>query len=141
MDELKRLLESLTLRQKITLVIVAAIVVGGLYSFAQWNRERDYKPLYTGLTPEDAAAVVTRLRESGAEYRISDSGTTILVHSSQVAETRLQMASSGLPNSGRIGFELFDQNTFGTTDFAEQVNYHRALEGELERSVMGHGRG
>ncbi|MCW5978993.1 MAG: flagellar M-ring protein FliF [Bryobacteraceae bacterium] len=136
MKDLKRLLSQLTLRQKISLVVAAIAVAGGLYSLAHWNRERDFRPLYTGMAPEDAGAVVARLREAGVQYRLSDSGTTILVPSAAVAETRLQMATSGLPRSGRIGFELFDQNNFGTTDFAERVNYHRALEGELERSVM-----
>src|SRR5208337_3321439 len=59
-----------------------------------------------------------------------------LVPSASVAELRLQMASAGLPKSGRIGFELFDKTNFGASEFAEQVNYHRAIEGELERSVM-----
>jgi flagellar M-ring protein FliF len=135
MDELKRLLSSLTLRQKISLVAAAILVMGGLYALSRWNRERDFQPLYTNLAPEDAGAVVSELRASGIEYRVTDGGSTILTPSAQVAETRLQMATSGLPRTGRIGFELFDQTSFGTTDFAEQVNYHRALEGELERSV------
>jgi len=136
MDELKRLIQSLTPRQMISLAVAAVVVVVGLWSLARWNQERNFAPLYTGLAPEDAGAVVTRLRESGIEYRVSDSGASVLVPKAQVAETRLSMAASGLPASGRIGFELFDQTNFGATDFAEQVNYHRALEGELERSVM-----
>jgi flagellar M-ring protein FliF len=136
MNDLKNLLSSLTLRQKISIVVAAIVVGAGLYSLSQWNRERDFQPLYTGMAPEDAGAVVARLKESGIPYRLTESGNTILVPSALVAETRLQMASSGLPRSGRIGFELFDQNNFGATDFSEQVNYHRALEGELERSVM-----
>jgi flagellar M-ring protein FliF len=70
------------------------------------------------------------------EYRLASGGSTILVPSDKVAEARLQMASAGLPKSGRIGFELFDKANFGASEFTEQVNYHRAIEGELERSVM-----
>ncbi|MCP5115933.1 MAG: flagellar M-ring protein FliF, partial [bacterium] len=136
MDELKRLITALTLKQKISLLVVAVAVAGGIWSFSNWTKERDFKPLYTGLAPEDAGAVVARLQEAVIEYRVGEGGTTILVPSALVAETRLQMASSGLPQSGRIGFELFDKTNFGATDFAEQVNYHRALEGELERSVI-----
>lgn len=135
MDELKRLLSSLTLRQKISLVVAAIVVGGGLYAVSNWSRERDFQPLYTTLAPDDAGAIVARLRETGVPYRVSDGGTTVLVPSAQVAEMRLDMASTGLPSSGRIGFELFDETNFGTTDFAERINYHRALEGELERSV------
>lgn len=136
MGELNRLLANLSLRQKISLVAAALTVAAALYGLAHWGRERDYRPLYTGLAAEDAGAIVARLRETGARYRLADNGATVLVPSALVAETRLQMASAGLPRSGRIGFELFDQTNFGATDFAEQVNYHRALEGELERSVM-----
>ena len=80
--------------------------------------------------------MVAKLHEGGVEYRLADNGSTILVPSDKVAEARLQMAAAGLPKSGRIGFELFDKANFGASEFTEQVNYHRAIEGELERSVM-----
>ena len=110
--------------------------MAALAIFSRWNRERDFRPLYSSLAPEDAAAVLAKVRESGSEFRLSDNGSMVLVPSGRVAELRLQMAAAGLPKSGRIGFELFDKTTFGASDFTEQVNYHRALEGELERSVM-----
>jgi flagellar M-ring protein FliF len=115
---------------------VAGGVIAGLVSLSRWNQERDFRPLYSSLSPEDAAAVLTKVKESGTEFRISDNGTSVLVPSAKVAELRLQLAAAGIPKSGRIGFELFDKTNFGASDFAEQVNYHRALEGELERSVM-----
>jgi len=136
MDQVKKLLASLTLKQQISLVVAAVAVGAALWSLSQWSQERDFRPLYTSLAPEDAGQVVEQLRAKDVAYRLSDNGTTILVHSSQVAEMRLEMAAGGLPRSGRLGFELFDQTNFGATDFAEQVNYHRALEGELERSVV-----
>jgi flagellar M-ring protein FliF len=136
MEQLKQLLRSLSMRQRIVIVLAAILVAGGLYAFSRWNRERDFRPLYTGLSLEDGGAVVQKLHESGVEFRLSENGTTVLVPSARVAELRLQMASAGLPRSGRIGFELFDKTNFGVTDFTEQVNYRRALEGELERSVM-----
>jgi len=136
MDQIKRLLESLTWKQMLSLVLAAAAVIGALTVFSRWNRERDFRPLYNSLAPEDAAAVLAKVRESGSEVRLSDSGSVVLVPSARVAELRLQMAAAGLPKSGRIGFELFDKTSFGMSDFTEQVNYHRALEGELERSVM-----
>src|ERR1700733_10148030 len=135
-DQIKRLLESLTWKQILSLVVAAAAVIGGLAVFSRWNRERDFRPLYSSLAPEDAAAVLAKVRESGSEFRLSENGSLVLVPSGRVAELRLQLAAAGLPKSGRIGFELFDKTTFGMSDFTEQVNYHRALEGELERSVM-----
>ncbi len=119
------------------MILVSALLVGGaLAVLSRWSRERDFRPLYTNLSPEDGGAVVAKLKETGVEYRLSESGTSVLVPSARVAELRLQLASEGLPKSGRIGFELFDKNNFGATEFTEQVNFRRALEGELERSVM-----
>jgi flagellar M-ring protein FliF len=118
------------------LAVALVSVVGGLMALSRWNQERDFKPLYSNLAPEDAGALVTKLKEGGIDYRLGNEGTTILVTSVRVAEARLSMASQGLPKSGRIGFELFDKANLGSSEFAEQVNYHRAIEGELERSVM-----
>ncbi len=136
MDEIKRLLGSLNWKQILSLVLAAAAVIGGLALLSHWNRERDFRPLYSSLAPEDAGAVVAKLRESGTEFRLSENGSVVLVPAERVAELRLQMAAAGLPKSGHVGFELFDKTTFGMSDFTEQVNYHRALEGELERSII-----
>jgi flagellar M-ring protein FliF len=135
-NEIKRLLESLSWKQILSLVLAAGAVIGALTLAARWNRERDFRPLYSALSAEDAGAVLAKVRESGSEYRLSDNGAAVLVPSARVAELRLQLASAGIPKSGRIGYELFDKTNFGMSDFTEQVNYHRALEGELERSVM-----
>jgi flagellar M-ring protein FliF len=136
MNQLKQIYDRLSWTQRLWIVIAAAAVIGGLAWVNHWNDERDFKPLYSGLADEDAGALVTKLHEAGVEYRLASNGSTILVPSDKVAEARLQMASAGLPKSGRIGFELFDKANFGASEFTEQVNYHRAIEGELERSVM-----
>jgi len=136
MDQIKQLIASLSLKQRVTIAVTAIAVIAGLLTLSHWNKERDFKPLYTGLAQEDAAAVLVKVREGGSEFRLSEGGSTVLVPAAKVAELRLQLAAAGVPKSGRIGFELFDKTNFGTSDFAEQVNYHRALEGELERSVM-----
>lgn len=133
---MKRLLDRLNWKQMVSLVVVAGGVMAGLISFSHWNRERDFRPLYTSLSPEDAGAVLAKVREGGTDFRLAENGSSVLVPSDKVAELRLQLAAAGVPKSGRIGYELFDKTNFGASDFAEQVNYHRALEGELERSVM-----
>jgi flagellar M-ring protein FliF len=136
MDQLKKLLSSLSWRQRVSIALTVVAVVGSLAAFTSWRREHDFRPLYTGLSAEDAGALVEKLRQSGVEYRLAENGSAVLVPSARVAETRLQMAAAGLPRSGRVGFELFDKTNFGITEFAEHINYQRALEGELERSVM-----
>jgi flagellar M-ring protein FliF len=136
MAGIRGLLSSLSWKQRITILAAAAAVAGGLWWTVRWNQERDLRPLFTGMAAEDAGAVVERLRGSEVPFRVSGDGGTILVPSARVAELRLEMAAAGLPRTGRIGFELFDKTNFGATEFAEQVNFRRAVEGELERSVM-----
>ncbi|HLX42734.1 MAG TPA: flagellar basal-body MS-ring/collar protein FliF [Bryobacteraceae bacterium] len=136
MNQILQLFRRLSIAQRIWLAAAALAVLGAIAGLAHWNQERDFKPLFTGIAAEDAGPLLARLREGTVEYRLADSGTTVLVPSARVAELRIEMASAGLPKSGRIGFELFDKANFGASEFAEQVNYHRAIEGELERSVM-----
>lgn len=136
MIQLRQLWDNLVPRQRIILILAAAAVIAGIFGLQRWNQERGYEPLFSGMAPEDAGSVTASLKEKNIEYRLSDGGATILVKADKVAEVRLQMAAAGLPHTGRLGFELFDQTNFGASEFTEQVNYHRAIEGELERSVM-----
>jgi len=133
---MKRLFANLTLRQRVTIGLMVAAAAASLYALVHWQKEADFKPLYTGLASEDAGAIVQKLKESGVEYRLPESGGAVLVPSARLAELRLAMATAGLPRSGRIGFELFDKANLGATEFTEHVNYRRALEGELERSII-----
>lgn len=134
--QVRQLISALSIRQRIAIVCAALLAVGAMLSLSHWSKESDFKPLYSNLAAEDAGAVVQKLKESGTDFRLSENGTTVLAPSARVAELRLELASAGLPKSGRIGFELFDKTNFGATEFAEHVNYRRALEGELERSIM-----
>ena len=136
MEQLSELLAGLSTKQKASIVIAALLTVAGIISFTRWKHEGDFRPLYSSMAPEDASGVVQKLRETGVEYRLSESGGVVSVPSAKLAESRLALAAVGLPKTGRIGFELFDKTNFGTTEFVEHINYKRALEGELERSVM-----
>jgi flagellar M-ring protein FliF len=131
-----KILANLSTKQRITIVLVALAIGVGIYSLVQWKKEGDFRPLFTGVSAEDAASIVQKLKETGVDYRLPEAGGTVLVPSARLAELRLTMASLGLPKSGRIGFELFDKVNLGATEFTEHVNYRRALEGELERTVM-----
>jgi flagellar M-ring protein FliF len=136
MEQMKKLLARLSLTQKFSIAAAALLAAAAVFAFVQWRHEGDFRPLYTGLAAEDAGAVVQKLKETGTEFRLSENGSTVLAPSARLAELRLQLAAGGLPKSGRMGFELFDKTSFGMTDFAEHVNYRRALEGELERSIV-----
>jgi flagellar M-ring protein FliF len=133
---MKKILANLSTTQRISILVVAVLVSAGLYALVRYQKEGDFKPLFTGLAPEDAAGIVQKLKETGVDYRLPEAGGSVLVPSGRLAELRIVMAGLGLPKSGQIGFELFDKPNLGATEFTEHVNYRRALEGELERSVM-----
>ncbi len=133
---MNKILANLSVRQRISIAVMAVLVGAGLYTLIRHQREADFKPLFTGIAAEDAAAIMQKLKETGVDFRLPEGGGSVLVPSSRLAEMRLTMAAVGLPKSGRIGFELFDKINLGATEFTEHVNYRRALEGELERSVM-----
>jgi flagellar M-ring protein FliF len=120
------------------LVSIAAAFVGVVVivgASAYWINKPDMVLLADGLDSESASAVVTKLKAAKVAYELGSDGRSIRVPAERVNELRLQVASDGFPSAGRIGFELFDKTSFGTTDAQEQVNYQRALQGELERTI------
>lgn len=110
--------------------LVAAIAVG-----VMWSRTPDYKVLYSNLSERDGGAVVASLQQMNVPYKFAEGGGALMVPADKVHEMRLKLASQGLPKSGNTGMELMDNQKFGISQFAEQVNYQRGLEGELARSI------
>ncbi len=110
---------------------IALIVVASL-----WFRGPEYKVLFSNLQDRDGGAIITALTQMNVPYQLTENGTAILVPADKVHETRLQLAQQGLPRSGETGFELIDQTRFGASQFTEQVNFQRALEGELASSIQ-----
>ncbi|MEC5407524.1 flagellar basal-body MS-ring/collar protein FliF [Paraburkholderia sp. MPAMCS5] len=117
------------------LIFAVALLVAVVAALFLWSRAPDYKVLYSNLSDRDGGAIITALQQANIPYKFSDAGGAILVPAEQVHEMRLRLASQGLPKSGSIGFELMDNQKFGISQFAEQINYQRALEGELERTI------
>lgn len=136
MEQVKKLVSDLTIIQRASVGVAVLLAAATIAAVVHYRTESDFRALYTGMAPEDAAPVVQKLRESGVDYRLADNGASVLVPSEHLADSRLTLAAAGLPKSGRIGFELFDKTNFGATELVEHINYQRALEGELERSVM-----
>jgi flagellar M-ring protein FliF len=131
-----KLLNTLTLNQKISLVVLAAAVVVGVVSLIYLMNQEEYQTLYSDLGSEEANTVIERLKTQKVLYQIADSGKSIKVPAERINELRIQLASEGLPQGGKIGFEIFDQNNLGMTEFIERVSYRRALEGELARTIL-----
>ena len=135
MEQLKKLWDSMSMSQRVSIGVATAGLIAGLMWLSSWKHEAGFKPLFHGMASAEAAEALQKLKEAGIEFRLEDNGSTILIPEERLDETRLALAREGLPKSGRLGFELLDAQTFGTTDFAEQINYRRALEGELERTI------
>ena len=95
----------------------------------------DYRPLFTNLTSEDAGEIVKKLKDAKTPYQITTDGKGVLVPSDKVYELRLTLASEGIPQGGGVGFEIFDRKNFGMTEFVQKLNYQRALQGELSRTI------
>ena len=115
----------------------AAAAVAVFVALLLWARTPEYRTLFANLEDRDGGAIVAALTQMNVPYKLSDSGNAILVPSDKVHEARLQLAQQGLPRSGEAGFELMDQTRFGASQFTEQINYQRALEGELVSSIQG----
>ncbi|WP_213298732.1 flagellar basal-body MS-ring/collar protein FliF [Paraburkholderia sacchari] len=118
------------------LIVAVAVLVAVVAGLILWSRAPDYKVLYSNLSDRDGGAIITALQAANVPYKLSEGGGAILVPSEQVGEMRLRLAQQGLPKSGSVGFELMDNQKFGISQFAEQVNYQRALEGELEQTIQ-----
>ena len=114
-------------------LVTAVIIVMGVVFY--WALKPDYSLLFGSLRPEAAQEVITQLEEQGVDYRIEGEGSSIMVPSSEVHELRMKLAAVSSTNSEVLGYELFDANSLGMTDFMQQVNKKRALEGELSRSI------
>ncbi|MFO1403858.1 MAG: flagellar basal-body MS-ring/collar protein FliF [Azonexus sp.] len=137
-DRLREAFGRLESRQKMILAAAIAAIVAVLVGTALWARHGDYKVLFSNLSEKDGGAIVAVLEQQNIPHRMSDSGA-ILVPSDKVHEVRLKLASQGLPRGGMVGFELMENQKFGISQFAEQVNYQRGLEGELARTIMSIG--
>ena len=131
----KRLSTTLSAGQIVSLIAAFVAVVGVVAGSAYWANAPSYTTLYRDLDPESAQGVIAKLKTANTPYVLDDGGSTLLVPAARVDELRLDFASQGLPTAGRIGFEIFDRTSFGTTEFLEHVNYRRGLEGELARTI------
>jgi flagellar M-ring protein FliF len=114
---------------------LTGITICGFVFFISWAGQPNYHPLFSGLNPEDAGAVLDYLKENHVQFKFSENGNTILVPKEQVYELRMSLASKGLPQGGGIGFEIFDNVKIGMSEFSQNINYQRALQGELSRTI------
>ncbi len=117
-------------------MIAAAALIAVVAAATLWSRAPDYRVLYSNVADSDGGAIIAALQQMNVPYRFADGGSAIMVPEANVHEARLKLAAQGLPKGGLAGFELMENQKFGTSQFAEQVNYQRALEGELARTIQ-----
>jgi len=133
--EARNIIAALKTKEILVLMGGAAFIMGIVIMFVHLIATPDYKPLMTGMEPADAQSLASRLAAKNIPYQISQDGKTVSVPSDKINSSRLEVASEGMPRSGRMGFEIFDKLNWGQTEFDEKVNYQRALEGELEKTI------
>ena len=133
MADLSEQIKKLPMQKMVAFLVVIALVLTAGILLVTWMQKADFQLLYANLSEEDAGAIVQKLNELKIPY--STSGGGIMVPADKVYEVRLQLASQGLPQGGGVGFELFDKTSFTMTDFVQKLNYRRALQGELARTI------
>jgi flagellar M-ring protein FliF len=131
-----QMLLGLSSQQKMGLMVAIAATIAVLVGLWMWGQTPDYRVLYSNLSDRDGGAIIESLQQQNIPYKFAEGGGALLVPSNLVHEVRLRLASQGLPKGGTVGFELMETQKFGTSQFLEQVNYQRALEGELARSMQ-----
>ncbi len=129
--------DSLSSGKKISIVMVLLITAASIFLLVYLTTQVEYRVLFSNLSNEDAGNIVSRLSEKKIPYKVSASGGAISVPVDKVSELRLELAAAGLPQGGGVGFEIFDTKTLGATEFEQQLNYRRALQGELSRTING----
>ncbi|MGE5577769.1 MAG: flagellar basal-body MS-ring/collar protein FliF, partial [Syntrophothermus sp.] len=133
--QIVQLWQGLNPSRRIIMSVGAAAIVGIVILVASYAGHPEFVPLFTQLDASDAGEIVAKLKEDGIPYQIAEGGSAILVPGDKVYETRISLASAGMPRGGIVGFELFDDNKLGTTDFDRKLKYTRALQGELTRTI------
>lgn len=124
-----------SINQRLMILVAAAAAIAGVIALALWTQQPDMQVLFTKLTDEDAAGIVEKLKEAKVPYETAAGGSTIRVPSGQVHDLRLQLTTQGLPRGGGVGYEIFDRTSIGMSEFVQKLNYRRALQGELARTI------
>jgi flagellar M-ring protein FliF len=135
-SQLTSVLKKLTIGQRIGIGVSIIASIIALVMLITWANKPTFGVLFSNLDPQDASKIIDKLKQSSVDYEIGDDGKAILVPKDRVYELRLQMAGQGLPQTSVVGYEIFDKPSFGMTDFTQKVNFKRALEGELEKTIL-----
>ncbi|MFP5382323.1 MAG: flagellar basal body M-ring protein FliF, partial [Gammaproteobacteria bacterium] len=121
--------------RRIMLALGVAAAVAVMAAVWMWGQQPDYRVLFSNFSDRDGGAIVAQLEQMGVPYKYAEGGGALLVPADRVHDARLKLAAQGLPKGGNVGFELMENQRLGSSQFLERVNFQRAMEGELARSI------
>ena len=139
LERARQALGRLSNQQKVLLMVAIAALAAIIVAGSTWLKQSDYRILFSNISERDGGAIIAALDQMNVPYKFNDSGSAVLIPSARVYDVRLRLAAQGLPKGGNVGFELMENQKFGVSQFAEQVNYQRGLEGELARTIQSIG--
>lgn len=122
---------------RVGLIVGVLVILGALAVLSYWTLSPAYQVLFSDLDPQDGSVIIAELERMKIPYHLEDGGRSILIDRDQVYKTRLKLMGKGVNLKGTVGFEIFNESEFGMTDFAQKINYQRALQGEIARTIMG----
>ncbi len=132
---IQTLLDQIGGTRRALIILVGVATAAGIFALSRWASQPQWVPAFSGVPLESVGQMTDKLDQAGVLYRLERGGADILVAAPDIAKARVALARGGMPGQGRPGLELFDQPSWGMTDFTQRINYRRALEGELERTV------
>src|SRR5436305_6626912 len=121
--------------RRILVLVIGVAAAGLIFAVSQWAGAPTWVPAFSGIPLESVSQMTDKLDQAGVKYKLERGGADIMVAVADLAKARVALAKGGIPMAGRPGLELFDQPSWGMTDFTQRINYRRALEGELERTI------
>ncbi|MFH0728886.1 MAG: flagellar basal-body MS-ring/collar protein FliF [Pseudomonadota bacterium] len=134
-EQIGSIFSRIPFQKKVAIGLFLLLVIGGFFGMLMVGSKMEFQPLFGKLSSDDAAIIVDKLKEQRVPFKIEGGGSLILVPADKVYDIRLSLAGLGLPKSGTVGFEIFDKTDFGATEFVQKLNYQRALQGELARTI------
>ncbi|TVM00226.1 MAG: flagellar M-ring protein FliF [Candidatus Brocadia sp. WS118] len=134
MNQFGNIWNEISFSHKFIMIMMTIGFIGGIVGVTQWARKPDFGLLYGELNPKESGEIITLLKEENIPYQINGNGTTVLIPTEKIHEVRLKLASKGLPRE-ESGYELLDKVGFGTSDFVQRINYRRAIQGELAKTI------
>ncbi|MBI5183608.1 MAG: flagellar M-ring protein FliF [Nitrospinae bacterium] len=135
LSQLQSRFMALPIGKKVIVLTVVAVITAGLIVMIIWEQKPEFHILYSNVSSEDMGLIVERLKEERVPYQLTAGGTAVMVSSDKVYEVRIKLAGEGLPHGAGVGFEIFDKTQMGMTEFVQRLNYQRALQGELARTI------